>query len=126
VDTRAGLDLVVKRKTCALAENWTQLPAYLTYHLYTVLSFPACCKGQYRYKIWQVGEWCKASGMTLTNLTKHKKGPYISGIKIYNHWPHHLKKLEQNLKHFAAVLKRFLYHHSFYSINEYLEYKESK
>ena len=62
----------------------------------------------------------------LTNLTKHKKGPYINGIKIYNHLPQHIKKLEQNLKHFAVALKRFLYHHSFYSINEYLEYKESK
>jgi len=62
----------------------------------------------------------------LTNLTKYKKGPYINGIKIYNHLPQHLKKLEQNLKHFFAALKRFLYHHSFYSINEYLEYKESK
>jgi len=62
----------------------------------------------------------------LTNLTKHKKGPYINGIKIYNHLPQHLKKLEQNLKYFVAALKGFLYHHSFYSINEYLEYKESK
>jgi hypothetical protein len=33
---------------------------------------------------------------------------------------------EQNVKHFVAALKRFLYHHSFYSISEYLEYKKSK
>jgi hypothetical protein len=33
---------------------------------------------------------------------------------------------EQNVKHFAAALKMFLYHHSFYYISEYLEYKESK
>jgi hypothetical protein len=38
----------------------------------------------------------------------------------------HLKKSEQNVKNFAAALKRFLYHHSFYSISEYLEYKEPK
>jgi hypothetical protein len=62
----------------------------------------------------------------LTNLTKHKKGPYINGIKIYNHLPQHLKKSEQNVEHFVAALKRFLYHHCFYSISEYLEYKESK
>jgi hypothetical protein len=62
----------------------------------------------------------------LTNLTKCKKGPYINGIKIYNHLPQQLKRLEQNPNHFAVALKRFLYYHSFYSINEYLEYKESK
>jgi hypothetical protein len=28
----------------------------------------------------------------LTNLTKHKKGPYINGIKISNHLLQHLKK----------------------------------
>ena len=43
----------------------------------------------------------------LTNLTKYKKGSYINGIKIYNPLPQHLKKLEQNLKHFGAALKSF-------------------
>jgi hypothetical protein len=45
---------------------------------------------------------------------------------IYNHLPQHLKKSGQNVKHFVAALKRFLYHHSFYAISEYLEYKEPK
>jgi hypothetical protein len=62
----------------------------------------------------------------LTNLTKHKKGPYINGIKIYNHLPQHLKMSEQNVKHFVAAPNRFLYHNCFYSISEYLEYKECK
>ena len=30
------------------------------------------------------------------NLTKFIKGPYMSGIKAYNHLPQHLKDLDQN------------------------------
>ena len=39
----------------------------------------------------------------------------ISGIKVVNHLPHHLKVLTNDLKCFKFALKRFLGHHSFYS-----------
>jgi hypothetical protein len=61
----------------------------------------------------------------LTNLTKFNKGPYTSGIKIFNHLPQYLKALVHNSKHFRSSLERFLYHHSFYSLEEYYEYKEN-
>ena len=60
-----------------------------------------------------------------TNLTKYKKGPYISGIKIFNHLLQYLKILDHNSMHFRSTLKRFLYHHAFYSMGEYYEYKEN-
>ena len=60
-----------------------------------------------------------------TNLAKYKKGPFISGIKIFNHLPQYLKTLDHNSVHFRSALKRFLYHHSFYSMGEYYEYKEN-
>jgi len=60
----------------------------------------------------------------LVNLTKFSKGPYISGIKVFNHLPQHLKTLDHNSMHFRSSLKRFLYHHSFCSMEEYYEYKE--
>jgi hypothetical protein len=61
----------------------------------------------------------------LANLTKFNKGPYTSGIKIFNHLPQHLKASVHNSKHFRSSLKKFLYNHSFYSLEEYYEYKEN-
>jgi hypothetical protein len=57
----------------------------------------------------------------LTNLT----GPHTSGIKVFNHLPQYLKALDHNSLHFRFSLKRFLYHHSIYSVEEYYEYKEN-
>ena len=61
----------------------------------------------------------------LTNLMKYNNGPYVSGIKVFNHLPQYLKALDHNSLHFRSSLKRFLYHHSFYSVEEYYEYKEN-
>ena len=62
---------------------------------------------------------------SLSNLTKFKNGPFIMGIKVFSHLPQSLKALVHNPKQFRSSLKRFLYHHSFYSIEEYYEYKEN-
>jgi hypothetical protein len=53
------------------------------------------------------------------NITKYYKGPYISGLKAFNHLPQHTNSLANDMKSFKTSLKRFLYHHSFYSIEEY-------
>jgi len=60
------------------------------------------------------------------NLSKFNKGAYISGIKVFNHLPHHLKSFTKDLKCFKFTLKRFLCHHSFYSLNEYYAYKDRR
>jgi len=57
---------------------------------------------------------------------RFNKGVYTSGIKVFNHLPHHLKALTNDLKCFKSTLKRFLCHHSFYSLNEYYTYKEDR
>ena len=62
----------------------------------------------------------------IANLPKFKKGAYISGIKVFNNLPQYIKALTNDHIYFKSTLKRFLYHHSFYSINEYYEYKEDK
>jgi hypothetical protein len=64
--------------------------------------------------------------LPLANLTKFSKGAYISGIKAFNHLPQSIKNLIKNQKHFKSALKRFLHHHSFYSINEYYNYYNYK
>jgi len=60
-----------------------------------------------------------------TTLTKVKNGPYVMGFKVFNHLPQPLKDKAHNPKQFKSSLKRFLYHHSFYSMEEYYEYKEN-
>jgi len=49
----------------------------------------------------------------LANLTKYNNGPYISGVKVFNHVPQYLKALVHKPKHFRSSLKRFLYHNFF-------------
>jgi hypothetical protein len=60
------------------------------------------------------------------NLAKFYKGPYISGTKAFNHLPRYLKLMVSDYKRFKTSLKRFLYHHSFYSVQEYYELNEDK
>jgi hypothetical protein len=65
---------------------------------------------------------------SVINLTKFKKGPYIICIKVFNHLPQPLKdmRVTNNPNQFRILLKRFLYHHSFYSMEEYFNYKENR
>ena len=60
------------------------------------------------------------------NKTKFYKGSYISDSKAFNHVPRYIKILVNVMKHFKLSLKRFLLHHSFYSVEEYFEYNEDK
>jgi len=62
----------------------------------------------------------------IANLSKFNKGAYISGIKVFNHLSQYIKALTNDPKYFKSALKRFLYNHAFYSVNEYYEYKEDR
>jgi hypothetical protein len=64
--------------------------------------------------------------LPVANLSKFNKGAYISDIKVFNQFPQYIKDLIGNQTNFKSTLKRFLYHHSFYSVNEYYKYKEAK
>ena len=61
--------------------------------------------------------------LPLVSLSKFSKGAYVSGIKVFNHLPQYIKELVNNQTYFKSTLKRFLYYHSFYSMNEYYNYK---
>jgi len=56
------------------------------------------------------------------NLTVSQRGVYYSGIKLFNHLPLKIKSLSNEIKLFKSDLKRLLNLHSFYSVEEYLEY----
>ena len=54
-------------------------------------------------------------------LMKYAKGPYVNGIKVFNHLPINIKKLEYSSVKFKKALKNFFHRHPFYSIEEYFE-----
>jgi len=56
------------------------------------------------------------------SLAVFQKGAYNSGIKLFNHLPLEMKSLSNETKLLKPALKRFLNLHSFYSVEEYLEY----
>jgi hypothetical protein len=49
----------------------------------------------------------------------YQKGPYYSGIKIFDHLPRNIKKLSNNIVLFTLALKGFLYANSFYTVDEF-------
>jgi len=63
--------------------------------------------------------------LPLTKLTVFQKGPYYSGIKAFNSLPSYIKNLIQTKKLFKQALKKFLYSHSFYSLNKFYNYNRT-
>jgi hypothetical protein len=57
--------------------------------------------------------------VSTANLTIYQKGGHYSGIKIYNHLPTAIKDLSDDKNKFKLMLKRYLLHNSFYSLEEY-------
>jgi hypothetical protein len=55
--------------------------------------------------------------LPIATLLKFNKGAYVSGIKVFKHLSQYIKTLTNDQKCFKSTLKRFLYHHSFYSRN---------
>jgi len=67
----------------------------------------------------------KRTYCTLCKLRVFQKRVCFTGIKLYNHLPANLKNLSKETKLFKPALKRFLSSHSFYSVEEYLDYRHN-
>jgi hypothetical protein len=61
-----------------------------------------------------------------THLSLYQKGSYYMGIKLFSCLPLNLKKLYKDVKRSKLKLKEFLSHHSFYTLDEYIEYSSWK
>jgi hypothetical protein len=57
-------------------------------------------------------------------MTIFQKGAYYEGIKVFNGLPVEIKELSYNPKEFKLQLKKYLLLHSFYTLEEYFEFKE--
>ena len=60
----------------------------------------------------------------LSHLTKYQKGVHYAGITIFNHLPTSIKSISNETKELKKTLKRFLLDKSFYSMDEFFNYKE--
>jgi hypothetical protein len=61
----------------------------------------------------------------LVNLSEYKKCPYMMCVKVYNHLPQIVKNATDKPVLFKSLLRRFLYHHSFYAMEEYFECRDN-
>jgi len=68
---------------------------------------------------------CANLHLPSVNITKFYKGPLCFGFQS-NRLLNRIKVFANVMKCFKLSLKIFLYHHSFYSIDEYYEYNEDK
>jgi hypothetical protein len=59
----------------------------------------------------------------VANLSCFQKSAYYAGIKIFNILPSNLKSLMNKKAQFKVGLKRYLDTHSFYSLEEFLTFK---
>jgi hypothetical protein len=59
----------------------------------------------------------------ITNLTIQQRGVHYMGIKIFNNLPPHIKDISNTVRKFEICLNWFLHIHSFYSMEEYFQYK---
>ena len=59
----------------------------------------------------------------LSHLTVYQKGLFYMGIKVCNSLPPEIKDLSHNIKKFKSSLRGFLHQHSFYTLEECLNYK---
>jgi hypothetical protein len=57
------------------------------------------------------------------NLSCFQKSAYSAGIKIFNSLPSNFRSLTNKKTQFKVTLKRYLNTHCFYSIEEFLTFK---
>jgi hypothetical protein len=60
----------------------------------------------------------------LSHLTKYQKGVHYAGIRVFNHLPSSITNTANETKMFKKTFKRFLMDNSFYSMDEYFNFKE--
>jgi len=60
----------------------------------------------------------------VSHLTKYQKGVHYVGIRFFTYLLTSIKSLVNETKEFKKTLKRFLLDNSFYSMDEFFNYKD--
>ena len=61
--------------------------------------------------------------LPIANLSVFQRGVYFTGIKVFNSLPVEIKKTSYDIRSFKNALKSFLLENSFYSMEEYFNWK---
>jgi hypothetical protein len=61
-----------------------------------------------------------------THLSVYQKGSYCMGIRLFTCLPLNLKKLYTGVERFKSKLKEYLCLHSFYAVDEFIEYTSDR
>ena len=61
--------------------------------------------------------------LPIANLSVFQRGVYFTGIKVFNSLPVEIKKTSYDIRSFKNALKSFLLENSFYSLEEYFNWK---
>jgi hypothetical protein len=69
---------------------------------------------------------CRNLHQPAANLAQYKNGVLYRGVRMYNSLPAYIKNESHNPKKFKAVLKRFLYNNSFYSLEAFYNFHSPK
>jgi hypothetical protein len=62
--------------------------------------------------------------LPLPHLTKYQKGVHYAGIWLFSHMPIFIKNTVMKQKGSKKTLKRFLTDNSFYSVDEFIKFRE--
>ena len=62
--------------------------------------------------------------LPLPHLTKYQKGVHCAGVRLFSHLPAYIKKSSNESNVFKKPLKKFLMDNSFYSVDEFINFKE--
>lgn len=115
------------RESCRKAFKNMEIMMFYSQYIFSLILFTV--KNKHLFTSNKEIHKCKTRNnlhLPTVNKTKFYKGPYVSGSKDFNHLPQYIKILISDMKYFKLSLMRFLYHHIFYSTEEYFEYDEDK
>jgi hypothetical protein len=110
------------RDSCGeLFKNLKILPVY-SQHIYSLSLFVVNNKDRYirNHEIHSFNtRYNRNLQLPTSHLAVFQRGPYYSGIRVFNHLPLHIQSLSNGVRLFTPALKRFLLSHSCYSLREY-------
>jgi hypothetical protein len=79
---------------------------------------------QRNFEVYQINTRNKSSlHQPPSKLTVYQRGTYCTGIRVFNSLPPQIREVSHKRHQFKHILKEFLYTNSFYTLDEYFNFK---
>ena len=113
--------------SCRNTFKQNSIMTFFSYYIYSLILFVSKNKNQFKLNV-DIHQHDTRSKDNIylpnINLDKVKRGPHFSCIRMFNHLPRNIKALDFNISKHKKILKNFFVQNTFYSVDEYLTYKE--